>query len=72
MTLMMIAACVIGLVLILKANFMPPSNNNLSKIKEELEKEGREGTRTKGRNPGAVPMEKNYGDGTSMVLGESS
>ncbi len=53
---MMIAAWVTGSVLILKANFKPLSNGNLSKNKEELEKEGREGSRAKGRNPGTVPM----------------
>jgi hypothetical protein len=34
---------------------MPPSNGDLSKNKEELEEEGREGARAKGRNPGTVP-----------------
>jgi hypothetical protein len=51
---MMIAAWVTGWVLISKANFTPPSNDNLSKNKEELEEEGGEGTRTKGRNQGTV------------------
>ena len=51
---------------------MPPSNVDLSKIKEELEEEGGEGARTKGRNPGTVPTAKNYGNGTSMVLGEGT
>jgi hypothetical protein len=52
---MMIAAGVTSLLLILKANFMPPSNGNLSKNKEELEEEGGEGARAKGGNPGTVP-----------------
>jgi hypothetical protein len=38
MTPMMIAACVTGLVLILKANFMPPSDSNLSEKKKYLRK----------------------------------
>ncbi len=52
----MITAWVTGLVLISKANFMPPSNANLSKNKEELEEEGRDGAHVKGRSPGTVPM----------------
>ncbi len=52
----MIAAWVTGSDLILKANFMPPSNGNLSKHEEELEEEGREGARAKERNPGTVTM----------------
>jgi hypothetical protein len=52
---MMIVAWVTGSVLILKANFMPPSNGDLSKNREELEEEGREGARAKRRNPGIVP-----------------
>ena len=48
----MIIAWVTSSFLILKANLMPLSNGNLSKIKEELEEEGGEDTRTKGRNPG--------------------
>jgi hypothetical protein len=35
---------------------MPPSNGNVSEKQEEPEEEGREGTHTKGRNPGTVPM----------------
>jgi hypothetical protein len=53
---MIIAAWVTDLVLILKANFMPPSNSNISEKEEVLEEEGREGAHTKGRNPGTVPM----------------
>jgi hypothetical protein len=34
---------------------MPPNNGNLSKNEEELEEEGGEGARAKGRNPGTVP-----------------
>ncbi len=56
--LVMITAWVTGLVLISKANFVPPSNGGLSNNKEELEEEGGEGARAKGRNPGAVPMAK--------------
>jgi hypothetical protein len=33
---------------------MPPSNGDVSKNKEELEEEGGEGARAKGRNPGTV------------------
>jgi hypothetical protein len=53
---MMIAACVTGSVLILKANFMPPSNGDISEKEEVFEDEVGEGTHTKGRNPGTVPM----------------
>ncbi len=35
---------------------MPPSDGGLSNNEEELEEEGGEGARAKGRNPGAVPM----------------
>ncbi len=35
---------------------MPPSDGKLSKNKENLEEEGVEGARAKGRNPGTVPM----------------
>ncbi len=69
-TPMMIAAWVTGSVLISKANFMPPSDRDLSKNKEELEEEGGEGAPTKGRNPGTVPTVESYGNGTSMVLDE--
>ncbi len=34
---------------------MPPSDGNLSKNEENLEEEGVEGARDKGRNPGTVP-----------------
>ena len=56
LTPMMIVAWVTRSVLISKANLMPPSNADLSKNKEELEEEGREGAHAKGRNPGTVPM----------------
>jgi hypothetical protein len=55
-TLMMIVAWVTGSVLISKSNFMPPSDGDLSKNEEELEEEGGEGARAKGRNPGKVLM----------------
>jgi hypothetical protein len=35
---------------------MPPSNSEVSRNKEEFEKEGGEGAHAKGRNPGTVPM----------------
>jgi hypothetical protein len=52
---MMIAAWVTSSVLISKANFMPPSDRDLSKNEEKLEEEGVEGAHAKGRNPGTVP-----------------
>ncbi len=53
---MIIAACVTCLVLILKVNFMPLSDGDVSEKEEELEEEDGGGTRTKGRNLGTVPM----------------
>jgi hypothetical protein len=69
---MMIVAWVTGSVLILKANFMPPSNGNLSKNEEKLEEEGREGARTKRKESRDSTDGRSYGNGTSMVLGEGS
>jgi hypothetical protein len=49
----MIAACVTGLVLISKANFMPSSDGEDHKKKKNLRKRA-ENARARGRNPGSV------------------